>query len=252
MKKENMPTRKELELQIALRTPLDLNKEVDVSLSDEMKRDLKLLFRDPDTTKEQVLDFISKHPIEFYVKLMPNGLSVFQGVDRDRFIELFNCFTKNDELRNISWQRHHVQITQAISCIVDEKVRFPTRGEIAEKTGLSRTCIDQHLKEYYKSELFDQKQQEIQLMREKLLAALFSLSLDGDVKAAKVFLQATSPNNEVQSIKNQQNNFIQINGIVITEEQLKELPEEKQIQINEIINLFKSSRKNLQYANEKQ
>ena len=54
------------------------------------------------------------------------------------------------------------------------------------------------------------------------------------MRAAKIFIDATSleANNAVQ---NQQNNFIQINGTVITEQDLKELPEDLLSQLHEIL-----------------
>ena len=57
------------------------------------------------------------------------------------------------------------------------------------------------------------------------------------MRAAKIFMDCTSV--DTQQVKNQQNNFIQINGVTITAEQLKTLPKEKQIQVKEIIRLVK-------------
>ena len=73
---------------------------------------------------------------------------------------------------------------------------------------------------------------------QKLLAKVYGFAYDGNMRAAKIFMDATNPypgsNGKVQ---NQQNNFIQVNGITITAEQLSELPIEKQKQVDEIIQL---------------
>jgi hypothetical protein len=56
------------------------------------------------------------------------------------------------------------------------------------------------------------------------------------MKAAKIFLEASAPVEPRQKIKNQQNNIIQINGITITEEQIRQLPQEQQNILMELLN----------------
>jgi hypothetical protein len=46
------------------------------------------------------------------------------------------------------------------------------------------------------------------------------------MRAAKVFLDATANQQPAMKIENQQNNFVQINNLTITEEQINKLPED--------------------------
>jgi len=53
------------------------------------------------------------------------------------------------------------------------------------------------------------------------------------MRAAKIFMNATGDRPSF-TVQNQQNNYIQVNGIMITEEQVKSLPTEKLEKIREI------------------
>ncbi len=58
------------------------------------------------------------------------------------------------------------------------------------------------------------------------------------MKAARLFFEATSDKRSESSIQNQQNNFVQVNNLTITEEQINKLPEDKQKQMKEILFLL--------------
>jgi hypothetical protein len=74
----------------------------------------------------------------------------------------------------------------------------------------------------------------LKFLREKLLAKIYSFAYDGNMRAAIIFMDATS-DTLLLAIKNQQNNYIQVNGVVITEEQIKNLPMDKLAKIQEIV-----------------
>jgi len=61
----------------------------------------------------------------------------------------------------------------------------------------------------------------------------------GNMKAAKIFFEATEPKRQCEetNIQNQQNNFIEINGSAVSKEQIQQLPIEKQKQIEQILQL---------------
>jgi hypothetical protein len=76
-------------------------------------------------------------------------------------------------------------------------------------------------------------------MGPKVLARVYAFAVNGDVKAARLFLQATgylqATNNPSTGIETQ-NNYIQINNTIINQSKLKELPLDKLTQIEEILN----------------
>ncbi|GEO12137.1 hypothetical protein SAE01_46330 [Segetibacter aerophilus] len=75
-------------------------------------------------------------------------------------------------------------------------------------------------------------------MRERLLSHCYKFATNGDMKAARLFLEVTSEKRPKTSIRNQQNNFIQVSGTTITEAQLKELTEDQQQQLQRILKGF--------------
>jgi hypothetical protein len=160
------------------------------------------------------------------------GYLTIAGEDRDLFLE------KTDQIispgsRNEIWERNHYCILNVISWQTIQHRQIPTVKDIAEETGLSRVTVLKHLKEYYESDTFKEKQNAFKFLREKLLAKIYSFAYDGNMRAAKIFIDATCDRPSL-TVHNQQNNYIQVNGIVITEEQVKSLPIDKLETIKEI------------------
>jgi hypothetical protein len=112
--------------------------------------------------------------------------------------------------------------------------------DIADETGLSRVTVIKHLKQYYESETFKEKENALKFLREKLLTKIYSYAWDGNMRAAKIFMDATGDRPSF-TVQNQQNNYIQVNGIMITEEQLKNLPIDKLEKIREIFSGIKKN-----------
>jgi hypothetical protein len=153
--------------------------------------------------------------------------------DREKFIENTEPILSTKS-RNEIWERNHECILNVISWQTIQYRQIPTIKAIAEETKLSRVTVTKHLKEYYQTETFKEKENAFKFLREKLLTKVYSFAYDGNMRAAKIFMDATTDAPPL-TIKNQQNNYIQVNGIVITEEQIKNLPLEKLAKIHEIV-----------------
>lgn len=171
---------------------------------------------------------------KWYDKLKPNikdttrrtiikGLNQIAGEDRDRLIEVVENALPFDTKKTI-WDYNHAAILKGIDELTKETIRFPSTTELQERTGLSRTTIARHLREYKTSPQFHQQQENLTLMRENILARVYVLASKGDTKAMKVFLEATGA--QSGRVRNQ-TNYIQYNSLRITEEDLKRLPDEK-------------------------
>lgn len=174
---------------------------------------------------------------QLFTACINKALNVLAVGDRDLFIERYG-WVFGEDYKNILWQNNHNQIIAAISNLTLQHNRFPSLREMESETGLSRQTISKHIKEYFGSEHYQHKKDEYILMRERVLAKVFKLCLEGDVKAAKVFLMATEHMEKpVTQIRNQQNNFIQFNGTTISGEQLAQLPLDRQQQIQDIISM---------------
>jgi hypothetical protein len=143
------------------------------------------------------------------------GFLTLADEDREQFMDNTEPVLSTKS-RNEIWERNHYCILNVISWQTIQHRQIPTIKDIAEETGLSRVTVIKHLKEYY-----------------DILAKIYSYAYDGNMKAAKIFMDATTEPDE-SNFANQQNNYIQFNNIRITAEQLNQLPIEKQQQLQSI------------------
>jgi len=74
-------------------------------------------------------------------------------------------------------------------------------------------------------------------MSHNILANVFKYAVKGDMKAARLYLEMVGAINKPQnnSVVNQQNNYIQINNTILSQENLKQLTAEQLNQIESII-----------------
>jgi len=118
---------------------------------------------------------------------------------------------------------------------------MPTQSEIAAKTGLSRQTIHKHIQEHSNHPLYLSEVENFRFMASKVLAKMFEFAVNGDTGAAKIFLKAIGFNNETNpnsTLIQNQNNYIQINGTVLSQETIKHLKPE---QLNAIETIFKTA-----------
>ena len=118
---------------------------------------------------------------------------------------------------------------------------MPTKTEIAIKTELSRQTIHKHLKEYTSHPQYLQQVEQFRFMTSKVLAKVFQFAVNGDIGAAKLYFNVMGnlngqPSNNIL-IQNQ-NNFIQINGTILSQETIKNLNPE---QLNTIETILKTA-----------
>jgi len=159
-----------------------------------------------------------------------------EGHDLDKFFQKIEAIADQDT-KNELWESNHIRITGTISNLIGEKNRMPSKSEIATKSGLSRQTVHKHLKEYDSHPLYLGQIKQLQIMTAGILARLYDFAFQGDVKAAKLFLDAMgNPNHFSNSMFIQnQNNYIQINGIVLNQESIKLLSSEQLTQIENIV-----------------
>ena len=162
------------------------------------------------------------------------GYLTLAGEDRDAFFEKTHSIISPSS-RNEIWERNHWCILNVISWQTIHERGIPTIKSIAEETGLSRVTVAKHLKEYYDSDTYKEKENAYKFLREKLLTRIYSYAYDGNMKAAKIFMDATTDSKSHLTINNQENNFIQINGLIITQESIKNLSPEKLQKLQDII-----------------
>jgi len=161
-----------------------------------------------------------------FTEILTERANRLKGTERDKFYEQTDLIT-TDCIKNQLWESNHNQITYAISILIQEHGRMPSKTEIANKTELSRPTIYKHLKEYTNHPLYLAQIEQFKFMTAKVLAKVFSFAMNGDMGAAKLYFNIMGSMNSGQTpsttlIQNQ-NNYIQINGTVLSQEAIKHL-----------------------------
>ena len=117
-------------------------------------------------------------------------------------------------------------------------------AEMAAPPGYSRQTISKHLKAYREHPSYTDQVETMRLMKMKVTEKMLAMALQGDVRAAKVFLDtaAKAEGHKLQAGFAQpvatplvQNNFIRINGLFITEEKLKGLKPDQLTQLEMLL-----------------
>jgi hypothetical protein len=192
--------------------------------------------------KADHLDRFPEEERKMYFGFLEHALNLLAGEDRDRFIERIERVL-NEPTRNNIWELEHVNIVNALDTLARENNRFAARLEIANKTGYSLKIIDKRLQESGTNPYHKKRQEELQLMRERLLSRCYKFATGGDMRAARLFFEVTASHRLMANVHNEHNNFIQVNNLTITEEQINALPQDKRQQMTEILGLL--SRKTL-------
>lgn len=173
-----------------------------------------------------------------------------KGIEKDEFLKKIESITPK-LTKNELWESNHNNITWAISVLIQEYGRLPSKNEIARKTDLSRQTIHKHLKDYASHPLFREQIEQFHFMASKVLARVYEFAINGDVRAAKLYFNLIgNQNNGLAAngtlIQNQ-NNYIQINGMILSQDIIKHLEPE---QLTTIEAILKTVHENQKLVNE--
>ncbi|MCS3733809.1 hypothetical protein [Mucilaginibacter dorajii] len=140
--------------------------------------------------------------------------------------------TKND-----IWERNHMQISNAIANHMRKHGVMPSKNDIAQETGISRQTVAKHIKEYKEHPEFAAQMEQFKFMGHKILANVFKHASDGDMRAAKLYFDMVGAANKqpAATVITAQNNYIQINNTILSQENLKSLTAAQLQQIENII-----------------
>jgi hypothetical protein len=178
---------------------------------------------------------------EYIAETCTQKLQTLNGAERDKFLDKIALITTPVTKTDI-WELNHAVISSAISGYMQQYGSMPPKSVIAEQTGLSRPTVAKHFEAYKKQPEFAAQKEQFQFMAPQVLANVFKQALKGDIKAARLYFElvgATNPraNNKVAPA---QNNYIQINNTILSQDNLKQLTAEQLNQIESIVNRRKS------------
>ena len=141
------------------------------------------------------------------------------------------------ETKNDIWEQNHLHICTAISENMRVYGTMPNKTEIADETGLSRQTVAKHLREYQAHPEVKAETRQFQVVANRVLASMFKSAVNGDVRAARLYLELVGApiNQQSGTLVNEQNNYIQINNTILSQENLERLTAEQLNQIEIIL-----------------
>jgi biotin operon repressor len=188
-------------------------------------------------TKED-LKSLSPDEVQMFSKIVDEQYNALTGLEKEAYFRKIEAVV-DAETKNQLWEANHFQITDAIAALIREKGRIPYKSDIAERTGLSRQTVSKHMKEFAKHPQYIEEMSKFRLLSSKILAMVYQYAIHGDMKAAKLFLSTvgladTEQKPEKTAIQNQ-NNYIQINGLEINQSFIGKLTDTQRQQIEAIL-----------------
>jgi DNA-directed RNA polymerase specialized sigma subunit len=103
----------------------------------------------------------------------------------------FDELDRQDEERNVTWNKNQLAISNAINLLSRNNERLPTQSEIAEQAGVDRKTVYMHLKEFKGTRKVVLDLEQLEAMSSKVLASLLKGAMEGDAKAVKLWLFVT-------------------------------------------------------------
>jgi len=164
-------------------------------------------------------------------------LSKLKDEERDSFLAKIDSIMAV-ESKNSVWEHNHIVISQAVASLLQQHGIMPPINAIVEETGLSRQTVAKHLKEYKSHPQFITEIERFKFMSHNLLANVFNYAVNGDMKAARIYFEMIGAINKQQggTVVNEQNNYIQINNTILSQENLKLLTAEQLDLIERMVN----------------
>jgi len=171
------------------------------------------------------------------MEICTEKINTLKGQDRDELLYKLEDVMPLT-IKNQLWENNHIKISIALSKLMQDYGIMPTRNQLADETGLSRQTIFNHLKEYSSNPLYLKDVEQFKLLSNKVLAKVFKYAVNGDLKACRLYFDVVGGlNNQFfSSVKDvQQNNYIQINNTVLSQDELKQLNEDQLTQIETVL-----------------
>jgi len=173
---------------------------------------------------------------EYLAETATQTLAQLKGTERDNFLNKIDLIVPASTKTAI-WEHNQSVINQAVSNYMGKYGVMPNKSAIAKETGLSRQTVFKHFKEYKHHPEHTAEMEQFKFMAPNVLANVFKHALNGDIKAARLYLETVGATHKQQAgtVINGQNNYIQINNTKLSQENLAQLSAEQLSQIEDII-----------------
>lgn len=169
-------------------------------------------------------------------KKISHTLAELKGGERDNFLAKIAPIIATDSNNNI-WEHNHALVSTAIAELMNRHGTMPSQNAIARETGLSRQTVAKHIAEYNSHPEYIAETNRFKFMSHTLLAKVFRHAGNGDMRAARIYFDMVGTMDKQQTgTVNTQNNYIQINNTILSQDKLKSLTEEQLNLIEKIVN----------------
>ncbi|HEY2581753.1 MAG TPA: hypothetical protein VGI43_08105 [Mucilaginibacter sp.] len=183
------------------------------------------------------IEDLSKPERDYLEETATQKLEQLTGEERDNFINKIESIVPAST-KNQLWEYNQMVISRAISKYMCANGCMPPKTLVAEETGLSRQTVVKHFKEYKTHPEHIASVEQFKFMAPKVLASVFKNAVNGDMKAARLYFEMVGAINErprTYGVVNEQNNYIQINNTILSQDNLKQLSAEQLNQLESII-----------------
>ncbi|MFB9845485.1 hypothetical protein [Mucilaginibacter ginsenosidivorans] len=166
-------------------------------------------------------------------------LAQLKGTERDDFLNKIDLIIPASTKQDI-WEYNHSLINAAVARYMGQNGVMPDKSTIARETGLSRQTVAKHFAAYQKHPGHAAQMEQFKLMAPNVLAHVFKHALNGNMRAAKLYLQMVGATHKppAGAIITEQNNYIQVNNTILSQENLANLSAD---QLNQIENIIRNN-----------
>ena len=156
-------------------------------------------------------DSLPKEERTELIAIMNETFHESKGKKRDEILLQMSEIMK-PETKNAHWEYNHETILLKMHKYIMDYGRMPLIRDLEISTDLSRQTITKHLKEYKESDTFKDYKEQYKILHSKVLDVVYKISMTGDIKACKLFLEATGEMIKASTyIDKQQNNHTENN-----------------------------------------
>ncbi len=140
------------------------------------------------------------------------------------------------EQKNALYEFNHDLIMNQISNYLFKNGMMPRVSDIRDKTGISRTTIYKHLEDEKINGRNNKARKQLRMLVSQAMATLYKIGVeDRNAQALKYFINFVEPETNSGTV----NNYVQINNIRLTQNDLENIPLEEQEKIETILLPFK-------------
>ncbi len=166
------------------------------------------------------------------------------AADEDRIKltdKVAHLYEFNDRRQQVTWEENHAIIINFIRDWAHRYNSVPSKTEISIRLGLSRKTVSKHLSDFKENQKYKDRQEAEAFMLDAIKDRVAASALNGDIKAAKLYwdfagqLNHSSNPEKGHTYINNQHNYLQLNGITLTQELIASLTPEQLSKIEEVL-----------------